>query len=331
MGGVEMSVQTTTTIEELLADIPAYDAGLLSDHGGGNVEWWQDYIRAELGRAHEFYALFFDSLVEAFRAQAAEIDFQGRVKPWMDACFGPEISADKIERNQRFLEEALELVVQACGCTRSEAHQLVDYVFDRDTGERGQEVGGVMVTLAALCLAQGLDMRQCGETELARIWTKVEKIRAKQADKPKHSPLPQSHDDALSAAQAKIAEQAAEIERLREHVGNARMCVNCGRIVDAQQYARGDTVDGCKSPDACCLDMTPQEAWLHWRDKCHNDRSAAQAQHRRDQERIAELEGLLQKVMQARRYYHHDLKALNSALDEIARAALQPKKGKTDA
>lgn len=33
-----------------------YDAGLLSDFGGGNVEWWQDYIRAELARAHEFYA-----------------------------------------------------------------------------------------------------------------------------------------------------------------------------------------------------------------------------------------------------------------------------------
>jgi len=30
-----------------------------------------------------------------------------------------------------------------------------------------------------------------GETELARVWTKVEKIRAKQAAKPKHSPLPQ--------------------------------------------------------------------------------------------------------------------------------------------
>jgi hypothetical protein len=32
-----------------------YDAGLLSDHGGGNVEWWQDYIRAELGRAYAHY------------------------------------------------------------------------------------------------------------------------------------------------------------------------------------------------------------------------------------------------------------------------------------
>jgi len=32
-----------------------YDAGILSDYGGGNVEWWQDYIRAELGRAYEHY------------------------------------------------------------------------------------------------------------------------------------------------------------------------------------------------------------------------------------------------------------------------------------
>lgn len=32
-----------------------YDTGLLGDGGGGDVEWWQDYIRAELERAHEFY------------------------------------------------------------------------------------------------------------------------------------------------------------------------------------------------------------------------------------------------------------------------------------
>jgi hypothetical protein len=49
-----------------------------------------------------------------------------------------------------------------------------------------------MVTLAALCLAHGLDMHDAAETELARIWTKVEAIRAKQAAKPKHSPLPEA-------------------------------------------------------------------------------------------------------------------------------------------
>ena len=116
--------------------------------------------------------------------------FQTRVLPWLLECFGQEIASDAKERNHRFLEESLELV-QACGCTQSEAHQLVNYVYGRDVGEKHQEVGGVMVTLAALCLAQQLDMHNCGEVELARIWTMVEKIRAKQAAKPKHSPLPQ--------------------------------------------------------------------------------------------------------------------------------------------
>lgn len=116
--------------------------------------------------------------------------YQSRVKPWLDACFGPEIAGDKTERNHRFLEEALELV-QSGGCTASEAHQLVDYVYGRPVGEMGQEIGGVMNTLAALCLAYGRDMHEDGETELARVWTKVEKIRAKQAAKPKHSPLPE--------------------------------------------------------------------------------------------------------------------------------------------
>lgn len=117
------------------------------------------------------------------------ITFQNRVQPWLLACFGAEIAADKAERNHRFLEESLELV-QSCGCTASEAHQLVDYVFGRPVGEPAQEAGGVMVTLAALCLANSLDMHEAGETELARIWTKVEAISAKQAAKPKHSPLP---------------------------------------------------------------------------------------------------------------------------------------------
>jgi NTP pyrophosphatase (non-canonical NTP hydrolase) len=116
--------------------------------------------------------------------------FQNRVLPWLLSCFGEEIANDKTERNHRFLEEALELV-QSTGCTKSEAHQLVDYVFGRPTGETEQETGGVMVTLAALCLANQIDMHAAGEVELSRIWTKIEKIRTKQAAKPKHSPLPE--------------------------------------------------------------------------------------------------------------------------------------------
>lgn len=115
--------------------------------------------------------------------------YQTRVAEWIQHCFGPAIGADKVERNHRFLEEALELV-QSGGCTVSEAHQLVDYVFSRPTGEIGQEVGGTMNTLAALCTAHGVDLDHEAERELRRVWTKVATIRAKQAAKPKHSPLP---------------------------------------------------------------------------------------------------------------------------------------------
>lgn len=115
--------------------------------------------------------------------------YQARVLDWLLETFGPEISNDKVERNHRFLEEALELV-QAMGCTKDEALQLVDYVFGRPEGQPAQEVGGVLVCLAALCSAADISMEKAAEDELTRIWTMVEKIRAKQAAKPKFSPLP---------------------------------------------------------------------------------------------------------------------------------------------
>lgn len=117
-------------------------------------------------------------------------NFQQRVAPWMTQCFGDEISSNIVERNHRFLEESLELV-QAMGCTKDEAYQLVDYTFSRPVGDRQQEVGGVMVTLAALCLADNMNMHELGQRELDRIWTKIPEIRKKQAAKPAHSPLPQ--------------------------------------------------------------------------------------------------------------------------------------------
>lgn len=139
--------------------------------------------------------------------------FQARVAPWLLACFGEMIAGDREERNHRFLEEALELV-QACGCTEGEALQLVGYVYGRPVGDPSQEVGGVMVTLAALCLANGLDIDASAETELARIWTKVDAIRAKQAAKPKHSPLPQAvesdAENGMAAALAKAYADGAE-------------------------------------------------------------------------------------------------------------------------
>ena len=109
----------------------------------------------------------------------------------MDDCvLRPGHFSRLTERNHRFLEEALELV-QSTGCTASEAHQILDYVFNRPIGEPGQELGGTMVTLAALATASGLNMDTASEAELERNWQIIEKIRAKWASKPRYSPLPQ--------------------------------------------------------------------------------------------------------------------------------------------
>jgi hypothetical protein len=142
--------------------------------------------------------------------QVTVTPFQEQVRPWLLACFGEMIAGDREERNHRFLEEALELV-QSCGCTAHEAHQLVDYVYGRPVGDLHQEVGGVMVTLAALCLANDADMHAAGWVELDRIWGKVDAIRAKQAAKPKHSPLPQH-----VPTQSPSSDIEAERDRLRE-------------------------------------------------------------------------------------------------------------------
>lgn len=116
-------------------------------------------------------------------------EFQSRVHEWTTACFGIDIAYDTVERNHRFIEEALELV-QACGMTQADAHALVNYVYARPAGSVTQEVGGALVTLAALCNARYIAMAMAATNELDRCFHNIEKIRAKQAVKPKGSALP---------------------------------------------------------------------------------------------------------------------------------------------
>ena len=114
-------------------------------------------------------------------------EFQRNVERWVKTCFGLEIANDLPERNHRFLEETLELV-QSCGMSSDDAHRLVDYVYSRPVGINFQEVGGVLVTLTALCGAQHIYMGEAAEAELTRIEKQdvMEKIRAKQATKPQY-------------------------------------------------------------------------------------------------------------------------------------------------
>ena len=42
-------------LAEAARTLPDYDSGVLNDFGGGYVEWWQDYLRAEIGRANDYW------------------------------------------------------------------------------------------------------------------------------------------------------------------------------------------------------------------------------------------------------------------------------------
>lgn len=117
------------------------------------------------------------------------MSFQPRVVRWVFECFGHTAATDKTERIHRFTEEALELA-QACGASAKDCHQLVDYVYGRPIDPPEREVGGVMLTLAALCYSHGLSMDLCGEAELKRAKGNIDKIRQKQAAKPAIGPLP---------------------------------------------------------------------------------------------------------------------------------------------
>lgn len=111
------------------------------------------------------------------------MNYQAVVASWMRACFGEATLYDVEERCRRFMEEAGELV-QSCGMSREQAHQMIDFAFDRGRGEVRQEVGGVLVCLAALSEAFAFDMQAAGDDEIASAIQSIEKIRAKHALKP---------------------------------------------------------------------------------------------------------------------------------------------------
>lgn len=123
--------------------------------------------------------------------------FQARVAQWCRLCFGKKILEDSIERGDRLLEEVFELL-QSCDYPQERIRSLQDYTWARSKGQPDQELGGVMVTLAAFSAAFDLDMTEAGEREYRRITRPeiIRKIRVKQAAKPVGTALlsTQMHD-----------------------------------------------------------------------------------------------------------------------------------------
>lgn len=111
-------------------------------------------------------------------------EVQDVVARWVVSTFDEATAANAQERGLRLLEEVLELC-QTQGMGKDQLHALVEYVYARPVGKAPQEVGGVMVTLAAMVSALGYDLTTCTRLELDRIHTDevVERCRRRQSEK----------------------------------------------------------------------------------------------------------------------------------------------------
>lgn len=112
-------------------------------------------------------------------------DFQSRVLHWLEQVIEKELIMDVQERARRFFEEATELV-QSVGMTKEELLFEMDNVYAKPAGEVHQEIGGVRTTLSAFGTALGINVEECGEQELARVWTEIPRIREKNAAKKRY-------------------------------------------------------------------------------------------------------------------------------------------------
>ena len=75
------------------------------------------------------------------------------------------------ERARRVVEEAIE-TLRVAGVSQQEAQALVQAVYAKPLGELRQEIGGVVVTLLALCAHHNMRLDDIAKTEISRILSK---------------------------------------------------------------------------------------------------------------------------------------------------------------
>lgn len=125
----------------------------------------------------------YDSSDFAVERSLARSQRQVMIASWAERAFGREEATGIPQRGLRLLEEAVE-AFQACGGDEAMAHKLVKFVFEREPGQIGQEMGGVAVTLLALAAAAGLsaDEEEC--REIHRVLSKsLSEFAARNASK----------------------------------------------------------------------------------------------------------------------------------------------------
>ncbi len=99
-------------MQKLLKE-PDYDCGLLNDYGGGNIEWWQCYIRAEVGRCNGYWRSIIEShayqqdVQKEILAIVGKMDIYRRALESIAGLKGPLTGEDAI-CFRTWAEEALE-------------------------------------------------------------------------------------------------------------------------------------------------------------------------------------------------------------------------------
>lgn len=109
-------------------------------------------------------------------------DYQSKVAQWVIDCFGYSSLISTKSRSERFIEESIELV-QSVHMPKEHVLALVEHVYSRPIGDVEQEVGGVMVTLSALCTSQNITLSRASNKGLLDCVDRKEKIIKKQHEK----------------------------------------------------------------------------------------------------------------------------------------------------
>jgi NTP pyrophosphatase (non-canonical NTP hydrolase) len=110
---------------------------------------------------------------------------QGVVKAWIKRVFGLRTINLRF-RAERVLEEALELA-QAAGYPQEKVAGLTAKVYANPPGALRQEVGGLGISVLALCETAGISADERAEAEIHRVLSKStahfkERIERKIAD-----------------------------------------------------------------------------------------------------------------------------------------------------
>ena len=96
---------------------------------------------------------------------------QAVVEGWVRRTFGDALMDNPKERARRVVEEAIE-TLRVAGVSQQEAQALVQAVYAKPPGELRQEIGGVVVTLLALCAHHNMRLDDTAKTEISRILSK---------------------------------------------------------------------------------------------------------------------------------------------------------------